>query len=375
MARTLIITTGRPIDRGLLLILDCHCHVIPAGMLTGAVPEPWRPQLSVADGRQVVSFQGRRLTSVTGEFSDVAVMLEQAGKVGVSHLLVSPWILLVPVQADLPVAVRVCRVQNESIAQAAQDSGGHVYGLGALPLQDPSLAAAELADVLALPGMRGVEVPASVAGSYLGDDKFTPFWEAAADTGALVFVHPTTTGLGIAGLDGGYLWNSVGNPLETTIAAAQLVVSGVLERHPGLKILLAHGGGALPALRGRLRRAFAVRHEAQASTACQDDQEQRRRRPGRPRPGRLAAPDDSLRLLYFDSLTHDSAVLADLVAFAGAGQVLLGSDRPFDMGTDQPVEEVRALGLPAGDEQLLLGGNAARLLELSTGGLDYGRVR
>ena len=337
------------------MILDCHCHLIPAGMLTGAVPEAWRPDLSVADGRPVVSFQGRRLSSVTGEFSDVAVMLEQAGKAGVSHLLVSPWILLVPVQADVPVAVRVCRVQNESIAQAAEDSGGHVYGLGAVPLQDPVLAAAELADLLALPGMHGVEVPASVAGSYLGDDKFTPFWEAAAGSGALVFVHPTTTGLGIAALDGGYLWNSVGNPLETTIAAAQLVVSGVLERYPGLKILLAHGGGALPALRGRLRRAFAVRHEAQA--------------------GSTNGPDDSLRSLYFDSLTHDRAVLADLVGFAGAGQVLLGSDRPFDMGTDQPVEEIRALGLPAGDEQLLLGGNAARLLELSTGGLNDGRVR
>ena len=328
------------------MILDCHCHVIPAGMLTGAVPEPWRPQLNVTDGQRVVSFQGRRLTSVTGEFSDVAVMLEEAGTAGVSHLLISPWILLVPVQAEVPVAMRICRVQNESIAQAAQDSGGRVYGLGAVPLQDPSLAAAELAELIAVPGMHGVEVPASVGGSYLGDDKFTPFWEAAADTGALVFVHPTTTGLGIAGLHGGYLWNSVGNPLETTIAAAQLVVNGVLERHPGLRILLAHGGGALLALRGRLRRAFAVRPEARAGSACE--------------------PDDSLRRLYFDSLTHDTAVLADLVAFAGADHVALGSDRPFDLGTDRPAEEIRALGLPAEDEQLLLGGTAERLLSLTT---------
>lgn len=328
------------------MILDCHCHVIPAGMLTDAVPQQWRPLLTVADGRPVVSFQGRQLTSVTGEFSDVNVMLEQAATAGVSHLLVSPWILLVPVLADLPAAVRICRVQNESLAQAAQDSGGRIYGLGTVPLQDARLAAEELAELIELPGMRGVEVPASVAGSYLGDDKFTPFWEAAADTGALVFVHPTTTGLGIGGLDGSYLWNSVGNPLETTIAAAQLVVSGILERHRGLRILLAHGGGALPALRGRLQRAFAVRPEARADSAC--------------------GPDDSLRRLYFDSLTHDSDVLADIVNFAGARHVLLGSDRPFDMGTDRPVEEIKALGLPAEDEKLLLGGNAARLLSLTT---------
>ncbi|HTZ92952.1 MAG TPA: amidohydrolase family protein [Streptosporangiaceae bacterium] len=337
------------------MIVDCHCHVIPAGMFTDAVPQSWQPLLTVTDGRPVVSFQGRQLTSVTGEFSDVSVMLEQAATTGVTHLLVSPWILLVPVLAELPVATRICRVQNESIARAAQDSGGRVYGLGSVPLQDASLAAAELADLMKLPGMRGVEVPASVAGTYLGDDRFTPFWEAAADTGALVFVHPTTTGLGIGGLDGGYLWNSVGNPLETTIAAAQLVVGGMLERQAGLRILLAHGGGALPALRGRLRQAFAVRPEARADGARE--------------------PADSLRRLYFDSLTHDAAVQADLVAFAGTDHVLLGSDRPFDMGTARPVEEIRALGLPAHDEQMLLGGNAARLLGLSTAEPDHERMR
>ena len=76
----------------------------------------------------MVSFQGRRLTSVTGEFSDVSVMLEQAAGAGVSHLLLSPWILLVPVAADAADAARICRVQNESLALAAQDSGGRVFG-------------------------------------------------------------------------------------------------------------------------------------------------------------------------------------------------------------------------------------------------------
>ena len=325
------------------MIIDCHCHIIPSGMLTDAVPEQWRPVLSHEDGRPVAFFQGRRLTSVTGEFSDVSVMLEQSATAGVSHLLLSPWILLVPVTADAGEAVRICRVQNESLAQAAQDSGGLVFGLGSVPLQDGNRAAAELASLMALPGMRGVEVPASVAGSYLGEDRFAPFWEAAAGTGAMVFIHPTTTGIGVPALDDHYLWNSVGNPMETAIAAAQLVVSGVLERHHGLTVLLAHGGGALLALRGRLERAFAVRPEARSDTA--------------------SSPDALLRRLYFDSLTHDRALLADLVAFAGPEHVLLGSDRPFDMGSDQPVEDIMALRLSQADEQLLLGGNAARLFE------------
>jgi aminocarboxymuconate-semialdehyde decarboxylase len=324
------------------VILDCHCHVIPEGMLTDAVPAEWRPVLHSEDGRPVVSFQGRRLTSITGEFTDVSVMLEQAATAGVSHLLLSPWILLVPVSADAADADRICRVQNESIAMAAQDSGGRVFGLGAVPLQDANRAAAELASLMSLPGMRGVEVPASVAGSYLGEDRFEPFWEAAAGTGAVVFVHPTTTGIGVPALDRHYLWNSVGNPVETAIAAAQLIVSGVLERHTGLTVLLAHGGGALLALRGRLQRAFAARPEARADTA--------------------SGPDTQLRQLYYDSLTHDRALLADLVAFAGPEHVLLGSDRPFDMGSDQPVDDIQALRLSQADEQLLLGGNAQRLL-------------
>ena len=90
--------------------------------------------------------------------------------------------------------------------------------------------------------------------------------------GAVVFVHPTTTGLGLPGLDGHYLWNSVGNPLETSIAAAQLVAGGVLERCPSLIVLLAHGGGALLSLRGRLRHAHAVRPEARSGGAADTDE-------------------------------------------------------------------------------------------------------
>ncbi len=328
------------------MILDCHCHIIPAAMLAGGVPDDWRPAVGVQDGRQVVSFQGRRLSSVTGEFCDVSVMLGQAAAAGVTSLLLSPWILLLPVQADLATAARICRMQNDSLAGTAGQFGGQVHALGSVPLQNGGCAAAELEYLMQLPGLRGVEVPASVGGCYLGAERFEPFWAAAEATGAVVFVHPTTTGLGLPALTDHYLWNSVGNPLETAITAAQLLTAGVLDRHPGLTILLAHGGGALLALRGRLRRAYAVRPEA--------------------RSGGTGDPDELLRRLYFDSLTHDQAVLADLVAFAGAGHVLLGSDRPFDMGADKPVQDIRALQLSQDDEQLLLGGNASRLFRLPT---------
>jgi aminocarboxymuconate-semialdehyde decarboxylase len=327
------------------LIVDTHCHIVVPELMTSAVPPAWRPSLQRDDGRQVVQFRGRILNSVTGEFTDIAAMLDQAARAGVDHLLLSPWIMLVPVDAALGEALEVCRVQNEALSGAAAASGGRVSALGAVPLQDAAVAARELAELMRLPGMRGAEIPASVQGACLGEERFLPFWEAAEATGALVFVHPTTRGLGLPALDGGYLWNSVGNPLETAITAAHMAAAGLLERHPRLRILLAHGGGALHAVRGRLRRAHAVRDEARARSA--------------------AGPDVALRRFYYDSLTHDQAMLADLVAYVGADHVLLGSDRPFDMGTEQPVEQVRALHLGEGGEQLILGGNACRLLRLA----------
>jgi aminocarboxymuconate-semialdehyde decarboxylase len=324
-------------------VVDTHCHIVVPQMLAASVPGQWRPSLSREDGRYVVEFRGRRLTSVVGEFSDVDAMLAQAAAAGVSHLLLSPWIMLCPVDADLEQARTVCVIQNEALAAAA--ARDQVSALGAVPLQDPPAAARELAGLMQLPGLRGAEIPASVGGDCLGDERFLPFWEAAEDLQALIFVHPTTRGLGQPGLDARYLWNSVGNPLETTITAAHLATAGVLDRFPRLRILLAHGGGGLHAVRGRLRRAHAVRPEAAAQAP--------------------AGPDAALRRFYYDSLTHDQALLADLVSYAGPEHVLLGSDRPFDMGTDDPAREVRALGLAPADEQLILGGNAARLLGLA----------
>ncbi len=326
------------------MIIDSHCHVIVPEMTARSVPEAWRPSLRTEDGHRLVGFRGRELTSAVGEFSDVAVMLGDAATTGIDHLLLSPWINLVPVDAGPDEARLVCQVQNEALARLVAAHPGRLSALGAVPVQDPGLAGKELADLMTVPGLHGVEIPSSVGGRYLGDDFLLPFWEAAAESGALVFIHPSTRGFGIPALDGYYLWNSVGNPLETAITAAHIAVAGVLERFPGLRILLAHGGGALPVLRGRLRRAHGIRAEAAA-----------RLRQG---------PDQSLRRFHYDTVTHDAGLLADLVQYAGPGQVLLGSDRPFDMGTDHPVDEVRALGLGAG-EDLILGGNAGRLLGLA----------
>ena len=152
-----------------------------------------------------------------------------------------------------------------------------------------------------------------------------------------MFVHPSTRGF--AGPDEHYLWNTVGNPVETTVAAAHMVTSGVMERHPDLKVLLAHGGGAVTTLRGRLR--HASQHLAAAPNVD---------------------VEASLRRFYYDTITHDPAVLRALVDFAGHERVLAGSDHPFDMADPDPAETVRASGVSLTAAAAILGGNAEVLL-------------
>jgi aminocarboxymuconate-semialdehyde decarboxylase len=329
------------------VIVDIHAHVIVPELLRGGPAGGWGPAVTWPGGAQVVEFGGRRITSAVREFVHVEGILEAQAAAGVDVVLLCPWVNLLGYDLEAETARRLCGVQNAALAGLVRRYPDRVRALGTVPLQEPQLAARELEAVTRELGLAGVEVAASVRGAYLGDDAFRSFWEAAEDLGALVFVHPTTRGLGVAALGDYYLWNSVGNPLETTIAAAHMVMAGVMERHPGLRVLLAHGGGALPALRGRLERAHAVQSEARSRLK--------------------ESPRDSVRRFYFDTLTHDVDALRGLITAAGAERVLLGSDYPFDMGLERPDVHVRAMRLPPAEEAAVLGGNAAHLLGLSTG--------
>jgi len=178
----------------------------------------------------------------------------------------------------------------------------------------------------------------------LGDEVFWPIYKVLEDLDVPVFIHPHH----VAGLDrlqDFYLSNLIGNPLDTTIAAAQLIFSGVLEKYPGLKIILAHGGGQFPFIMGRLEHGYQVRPE------CEEKVHQ---------PPRLF-----LKNFYFDTITHNSDALRYLIAFAGIDHVLLGSDYPYDMGNHQPVETVsRVADLTEEDRRKIMRDNAVALFKL-----------
>jgi aminocarboxymuconate-semialdehyde decarboxylase len=325
--------------------IDAHAHVVvPEVLREAGQGEAWRPSVRWEDGAQIVELGGREIRSAVRDFVDVEAILADQDAAGIDHIVLCPWVNLLGYDAPADEAVERGRVQNGGLAALRAAHPDRVSVLGTVPLQEPELAASELEALMAGGAFAGVEIAASVNGVALGDDRLAPFWAAAEATGALVFIHPTTRGSSGPGFDDHYLWNLVGNPMETTVAAAHLVLSGVLERHPGLRVLLAHSGGAVLAVRGRLRHGWETLPVARA----------RLREP----------PEASLRRFFYDTITHDPTLLRDLVAFAGADRVLLGSDRPFDMADPRPAETVAAAGLDPAGERAVLGGNAARLLGL-----------
>jgi aminocarboxymuconate-semialdehyde decarboxylase len=293
-------------------VVDIHAHVIVPGL--GA-------EVRRDDQGQVVAFGGREIRSAVREFSEISRIVEEQDRSGVDVVVLCPWVQLLDREPER---------QNEVLATLVSE---RVACLGTVPLDRPEL----LVELIADGRLSGVEVAASVEGEFLGADRFRPFWAAAEETGALVFVHPTMMGLGVEALQAHYLWNTVGNPTETTITAAHLVMQGVMDAHPNLKVVLAHGGGAITTLRGRL-------HHAQTFKS----------------PGRNVIA--AIGRFYYDTVVFDPGVLRALVDFAGADRVLLGSDYPFDMGDERPAEVVRALELPAHEEAAILGGNALHLI-------------
>jgi aminocarboxymuconate-semialdehyde decarboxylase len=324
------------------MVVDCHAHVIVPELLRAAAPdEDWRPDVRWDDRGQIVELDGRPIRSATREFVHVDAILAAQGQAGIDRVVLSPWVPLLFTEVPVEAGLERCRIQNAALADLVTAYPDRVAALGAVPLQDPERAAEEL-EALARGPLSGVEVPASVGGEVLGHPRFAPFWAAAETARALVFIHPTTRGLGVGALGDHYLWNTVGNPLETTITAAHMVMTGVMERHPALKVLLAHGGGALPALRGRLDHAHSFQPQA-------------RERLSEP-------PSASIARFHYDTVTHRPGLLRALVNMAGPEQVLLGTDYPFDMADHDPVGSVREARLSPAAEQAVLGANAQRLL-------------
>ncbi|MET7345526.1 amidohydrolase family protein [Streptomyces sp. NPDC087866] len=327
--------------------VDVHAHVLLPqieGLVAGL---PGHADARALDARRngpdALAVSGPMVRDRIPALTDPAVRLARMDAQSVDVQLVSPSPSHYHYWADADTAEKVCRLANEATATHCAAAPARLRGLGLVPLQHPELVVPALDHALEQ-GLSGVEISSHAPGRELSDPAYEPLWARAEETGAVVFLHPFGCTLDER-LDQWYLSNTVGQPTENAVALSHLIFSGVLDRHPGLKIVAAHGGGYLPTHIGRSDHAWRARTDASAGCA--------------------EPPSSYLRRLYFDSLVHDPAVLRALVNAAGADRVLLGSDFPFDMGSDDPVAALRAASLSEGDFDAIRGANAAALLNLS----------
>lgn len=246
--------------------------------------------------------------------------------------------------ADADTAERIARVINDGIAALAKAHPDRMVPMGSLPMQDAERAVRELERAVRTLGLRAFEICTHINGRDLDDPAFAPVFAAAARHGVPIFLHPQNQGE-MRRIKDYHLWNLVGFPFETGLAAARLVVGGVFERNPGLKIILAHGGGYFPYQIGRLDHGYKVRAELHDRL---------------PKP-----PSAYLGGIYCDTLTHNTTSLRFLVERLGDDHVVIGTDYPFDMGDETPVDTVRACRFGARAESNVLGRNLARLLRLA----------
>jgi aminocarboxymuconate-semialdehyde decarboxylase len=248
-------------------------------------------------------------------------------------------------------AAELIKIQNEKLAEFCAGTPDRFVAFATVALQHPDLAVEQLEYAIKRLGLRGLSVGGSVAGQELADAKFHPVWAKAEELGLLIFLHPTgTRELEASGrLKGsGLLTNTIGNPLETTIALSHLIFEGTLDRFPGLKICAAHGGGYLP--------AYAARSDAVITTF-----------PNRVGPLPKKKPTRYLKdgQLYFDTIMFTPEAMRHLIAETGPGQVILGTDYPFPWNR-VPVDHIMSVpDLSDEDRTAILGGTAARLLRIN----------
>src|SRR5215211_5344733 len=244
---------------------------------------------------------------------------------------------------DAGMTTAACIIQNDQIAKHVRDYPKSFYGIATLPMQAPKAAADELERAMSKLKLKGMQIGSNINGKNLDEPEFEPVWQVANAHNAFCMIHPNN----VAGMDRlrkYYLNNLIGNPLDTTIAAACLVFGGVLERHPNLKVCLVHGGGFVPYQAGRFVHGWNVRPEPQVHLK--------------------QSPQPWIDRFYYDTILHAKPQLEFLVDSVGPARVMLGSDYPYDMGTGECVRQVKALSISDADKATVLSGVAGSLFKL-----------
>jgi len=338
---------GRRVSRGsktLTVDIHCHCACYAAGDFMKAESERAGKKELAYGGGLTAEVNAQQLIDIKPKMSSVDERLADMDRMGVDiqALAVPPYQFYY--WAEPESARQAARIMNDHLADVAAGHPDRFVTLATLPMQNTEMAVVELKRCVKDLGMRGAEISTNVNGEELSSPRLAPFFAAAEELDILIFIHPSgfthTQRFGE-----NYFVNLIGHPLESTLAIGYLIFDGVLDRHPGLKVCIAHGGGYAPAYAGRFDHGYHARPDCRQHIS--------------------EPPSAYMRKLHFDTMVFEPDQLAFLIRKYGADHVLLGTDYPYDMGEDDPVGLVnRVEGLSDGDREAVCGLNAARLLNL-----------
>jgi aminocarboxymuconate-semialdehyde decarboxylase len=284
-----------------------------------------------------------RAAAVIARMADLDARIAAMDAMGVAvQVLSSSLVHQCSYDAEPDTALRLDAAMNERIAQAVAKHPARFRGLGSVPLQAPERAADELSRCINSLGLSGVTISTRVRDREIGDAALRPFWERAEALGAVVFIHPA--GNPDPRFRKWQLWNSIGQSFEEAMAVASLFYEGVLDAYPKLKIVVSHGGGYMPFYLGRIARNYIEKPATRVNMT--------------------KPPLDYVGMLHYDTCVYDPDTLSQLVAVVGPERIVMGSDYP--VGEMKPADFVRdCAALDAAAQELVLSGNAARLLKLS----------
>lgn len=326
--------------------IDIHCHVMTPGCEELAQPffTPDKDPFVNFSGPSSAAYNEKHFAEIVPKLTLPEVRLQDMDRMGVDIQAIS----VMPPQyfywTEPELGVRLAAMQNDNVAKIVASHPDRFVGLGTVPLQHVSSAIEELDRIVEEHGFTGIEICTSVNGEDLDAPRFEPFFERVQELDVLVVMHPNgfSDGQRLAAY---YLINTVGMPMDSTVAVSRLIFGGVMERFPDLKICVVHGGGYLPFYPARFDHAYHARADCRENIS---------------RP-----PSEYLGRLYFDTMVFDPEDLRRLIVRYGSDHVLLGTDYPYDMGEDDPVGLVMSVdGLGEEEVARVLGRNAAELLRL-----------